>query len=44
MPIRDFLMELIKDKFEGPLVFELTTEETVESLDKIREVVPEALR
>ncbi|MFW9799430.1 MAG: cobamide remodeling phosphodiesterase CbiR [Candidatus Thorarchaeota archaeon] len=44
MPIRDFLMELIKDKFEGPLVFELTTEETVESLDKIREVLPEALR
>ena len=43
MPIRDLLMEVVKDKFNGPVIFELTSAGTVESLQKIKEVVPEAL-
>ncbi|NHI84294.1 MAG: sugar phosphate isomerase/epimerase [Candidatus Thorarchaeota archaeon] len=43
MPIREFLLELMKDKYDGPLIFELTPDEVVESLAKIRQVVPEAL-
>jgi sugar phosphate isomerase/epimerase len=42
LPVRDFLLELRKDDFKGPLIFELTTEEILESLQTIREVVPEA--
>jgi sugar phosphate isomerase/epimerase len=42
LPVRDFLLELRKDDFKGPLIFELTTEEIIESLQTIREVVPEA--
>jgi sugar phosphate isomerase/epimerase len=41
--LREFLSELIKDKFDGPIVFELTTDEARESLDHIKNVVPEAL-
>jgi hypothetical protein len=36
-------MEVVKDKFNGPAIFELTSAETMESLRKIKEVVPEAL-
>ncbi|MFW9845222.1 MAG: cobamide remodeling phosphodiesterase CbiR [Candidatus Thorarchaeota archaeon] len=43
LPVRDFLLELKKDSFKGPLIFELTTEEVVESLQTIKEVVPEVL-
>ena len=43
MPIREFLMELVKDDFKGPIIFELTADETVESLEKIEALVPEAL-
>ncbi len=43
LPVRDFLLELKKDGFKGPLIFELTTEEVIESLDEIRKVVPEVL-
>jgi sugar phosphate isomerase/epimerase len=43
MPIRELLMEVAKDKFNGPVIFELTSTETIESLRKIKEVVPEAL-
>jgi hypothetical protein len=43
MPIRELLMEVVKDKFNGPVIFELTSPETIESLRKIKEVVPEAL-
>ena len=42
LPVRDFLLELRKADFKGPLIFELTTEEIIESLQTIREVVPEA--
>ncbi|MFW9887844.1 MAG: cobamide remodeling phosphodiesterase CbiR [Candidatus Thorarchaeota archaeon] len=42
LPVRDFLIELRKDDFKSPLIFELTTEEVIESLHTIREVVPEA--
>jgi sugar phosphate isomerase/epimerase len=44
LPIREFLMELVRDQFKGPAIFELTTGETVRSLDVIEKVVPEALR
>jgi sugar phosphate isomerase/epimerase len=41
--LREFLLELVKDKFDGPLIFELTQDEASESLDHIRKVVPESL-
>jgi len=41
--LREFLLELIKDRFDGPLIFELSKTEAGESLDYIRKVVPEAL-
>lgn len=43
MPIRDFLLELVKDNFSGPIIFELTGVEADVSMKKIRDVVPEAL-
>ncbi len=43
MPVREFLLELVKDEFDGPLIFELTGSEVMESLAHIAEVVPEAL-
>ena len=41
--LREFLTALIKDKFDGPIIFELTKDEARESLDLVRKVVPEAL-
>ena len=41
--LREFLLELVKDKFDGPLIFELTMDEAKESLELIKRVVPEAL-
>jgi sugar phosphate isomerase/epimerase len=41
--LRELLLELIKDKFDGPIIFELTKAEANESLELIRKVVPEAL-
>ncbi|MHA2025213.1 MAG: cobamide remodeling phosphodiesterase CbiR [Candidatus Thorarchaeota archaeon] len=41
--LREFLLTLVKDKFNGPIIFELTNDETIESLDHIKKVVPEAL-
>jgi len=43
MPVREFLMELVKDDFKGPLIFELSSDEVVQSLNHIEQVVPEAL-
>lgn len=43
MPVSEFLLELINDKFEGPLILEMPHEETIESLNTIRDLVPEAL-
>jgi len=41
--LREFLIALIKDDFDGPVIFELTKTETRESIDRIKKVVPEAL-
>jgi sugar phosphate isomerase/epimerase len=41
--LREFLLQLIKDKFDGPIIFELTMGEARESLGQIKKVVPEAL-
>ncbi|MHA2353032.1 MAG: cobamide remodeling phosphodiesterase CbiR [Candidatus Thorarchaeota archaeon] len=41
--LREFLTELVKDNFDGPIIFELTKDEARESLDLIRKVVPEVL-
>ncbi|MBE0526030.1 MAG: sugar phosphate isomerase/epimerase [Candidatus Thorarchaeota archaeon] len=41
--LREFLLELVKDNFEGPVIFELTKDEATESLELIRRVVPESL-
>jgi sugar phosphate isomerase/epimerase len=43
LPVREFLHELMKDHFNGPMIFELTAEEARQSLRKIEEVIPEAL-
>ncbi|UCH05044.1 MAG: sugar phosphate isomerase/epimerase, partial [Candidatus Thorarchaeota archaeon] len=44
MPVREFLLELVKDNFEGPLIFEMPHEDAIESLSTIRNLVPEALQ
>ncbi|MHA1950683.1 MAG: cobamide remodeling phosphodiesterase CbiR [Candidatus Thorarchaeota archaeon] len=41
--LREFLLELVKDKFAGPIIFELTKDEAYQSLDLIRKLVPEAM-
>jgi sugar phosphate isomerase/epimerase len=41
--LREFLTELVRDEFDGPIIFELTKDEASESLDLIKKVVPEAL-
>ncbi len=41
--LREFLTELVKDKFDGPIIFELTKDEARESLDYIRKVAPDVL-
>ncbi len=43
LPVREFLLELVKDDFNGPIIFELTADEAVKSLQHIKEVVPQAL-
>ncbi|MGY5860428.1 MAG: cobamide remodeling phosphodiesterase CbiR [Candidatus Thorarchaeota archaeon] len=42
--LREFLLKLVKDKFNGPLIFELTNDEASESLNHIQKIVPEALK
>ena len=44
MPVREFLMELVRDDFKGPIIFELSSQEVVESLKYIEKIVPEALQ
>jgi len=41
--LREFFLELVKDKFGGPIIFELTMDEARESLAHIKQVVPEAV-
>ncbi len=41
--LRELVLELIKDQFDGPIIFELTIDEARESLGHIKQVVPEAL-
>jgi sugar phosphate isomerase/epimerase len=41
--LREFLLELTKDKFDGPIIFELNKDEVRESLNHIRQVVPEVI-
>ena len=43
LPVREFLQELLKDNFDGPMIFELTNEEVRQSLQMIKDVVPTAL-
>jgi len=43
MPVRDFLRELLRSKFNGPIIFEMKNEWIKESLDYIHKVIPEAL-
>jgi sugar phosphate isomerase/epimerase len=43
MNISELLTEVVKDDFKGPVIFELTAAEARESLDTIREIVPEAI-
>jgi len=43
MPVREFLMELVRDSFNGPVVFELTATQAKQSLNLIETQVPEAI-
>ncbi|MFW9933620.1 MAG: TIM barrel protein, partial [Candidatus Thorarchaeota archaeon] len=43
LPVREFLKELMHDRFDGPIIFELTADEARQSLDHIKQVVPEAI-
>ena len=43
LPVRDLLLKLLENKFNGPLVYELTLEEALESMEYIKEYVPEIL-
>ncbi|MGQ4912177.1 MAG: cobamide remodeling phosphodiesterase CbiR [Candidatus Thorarchaeota archaeon] len=42
MPISDFFTELVRDKFDYPLIFETSTREAELSLERIRRLVPSA--
>ncbi|NWF94651.1 MAG: sugar phosphate isomerase/epimerase [Candidatus Thorarchaeota archaeon] len=44
LPIREFFTKLLRDKYNGPLVFELTADEARASLEAIRSVVPEVFQ
>jgi hypothetical protein len=41
--LRELVLELVKDQFDGPIIFELTIDEAKESLGHIKQVVHEAL-
>lgn len=41
--LNEFLTELLKDEFDGPVIFELSKEEAQASIEKIRETTPSAL-
>ncbi len=43
MPVKELLSELVKDNFSGPIIFELSAKETLESFEFIRTHIPEAL-
>lgn len=43
MPVQEFVSEIYNDGFDGPLIFELTTEQARRSLELIDQLVPEAL-
>lgn len=43
LPVREFLLRLLEDKFKYPIIFELTSEEARQSLKYIGQIVPEAL-
>ncbi len=42
--LREFLEELLKDKFAGPVIFELSIEEAQASMEKIRDTVSSVIR
>lgn len=44
LPVKELLLKLHKKKFKGPLVFELTLQEALESMEYIRKHVPEVLK
>jgi sugar phosphate isomerase/epimerase len=41
--LKELLLGLVKDEFNGPVIFELAKDEAMESLDLIKNIVPEAL-
>jgi sugar phosphate isomerase/epimerase len=42
--LQDLLQELVKDKFDGPIIFELTKDEARNSMDHIKEIFPKILQ
>jgi len=42
--LQELLQELTKDKFDGPIIFELTKDEARNSMNHIKEVVPKVLQ
>ncbi len=43
LPVRDLLLKLSEKKFTGPLVYELSFDEAIKSMDYLKENVPEVL-
>ncbi|MHA1952858.1 MAG: cobamide remodeling phosphodiesterase CbiR [Candidatus Heimdallarchaeaceae archaeon] len=44
LPSRDLLLKLAENQFSGPLVYELNFEEVIQSMDFVKEKVPEVLK
>ena len=44
LPVKELLLKLHKKKFKGPLVFELTLQEALDSMEYIKEHVPEVMK
>ncbi len=43
LPVRELLLKLKEKKFQGPLVYELSLEEAIQSMDYVKKNVPEVL-
>ncbi len=44
LPVRDLLLKLAENEFSGPLVYELNFDEVIQSMDFVKEKVPEVLK
>jgi len=43
LPVRELLLKLLEKNFTGPLVYELNLQEAIQSMDYIKNNIPEVL-